>query len=81
MTMDQKIVESISIKVSRQFPEVAGKKPSVKRRAAAKSISAAETFLLVYKGKGVNPSGKTIPRNVRVVANAKGKILKISTSR
>jgi len=79
--MDQKVVESISNKVSRQFPEVAGKKPSVKRRAGAKSVSAQETFLLVYKGKGVNPAGKAIPRHVRVVANAKGKIIKISTSR
>ncbi|MEK6256942.1 MAG: hypothetical protein N2C13_06475 [Chloroflexota bacterium] len=79
--MEQKVLKSISNKVSRQFPEVAGKKPSVKRWAGAKSLSATETFLLVYKGKALNPAGKTIPRHVRVVANAKGKIIKITTSK
>ena len=81
MVMDQKTIKSISSMVSRQFPEVAGKKPSVKKRPGAKSVSVQETFLLVYRGMGVNPAGKTIPRQVRVVANSKGKILKITTSR
>ena len=79
--MDEKMVKSISNKIAQQFPEVAGNKPSVKKRPGAKSVSAAETFLLVYKGQGVNPAGKTIPRHVRVVANANGKIIKITTSK
>lgn len=79
--MEQKIINSISNKVAKKFPEVSGKKPSVKRRATPKSQPAAETFLLIFKGKAIGPGGKSIPRQVRVVANAKGKIIKMSTSK
>ncbi|MEK6256805.1 MAG: hypothetical protein N2C13_05755 [Chloroflexota bacterium] len=79
--MEQKVINSISSKVSKKFPEVSGKKPSVKRRPVAKSQTAAETFLLIFKGMAVGPGGKSIPRQVRVVANAKGKIIKMTTSK
>ncbi|MDH3942837.1 MAG: hypothetical protein OEV06_01920 [Anaerolineae bacterium] len=79
--MNKKTIESISNKVAIKFPEIAGKAPNVKRRPQAKSISPSPTYLFTYKGEGTNPSGHTIPRQVRVVVDESGKILKISTSR
>ena len=79
--MDQKLIHSISRNIGGKFPEVAGKKPIVKQRPGAKSTPMDETYLLVYKGKAISPTGKTIPRQIRVVADKKGKILKITTSR
>lgn len=79
--MDAKMIMAISNQVSRKFPEVRGVKPNVKKRAHSKSVSAVETYLLVFKGEGKNPSGKIIPRSVRVVVNGKGKIIKMTTSK
>ncbi len=79
--MDAKIIKTITNQVSRKFPETLGVKPNIKKRAHSKSVSVEETYLLVYKGEGKNPSGKIIPRNVRVVVNGKGKIIKMTTSK
>lgn len=79
--MDKKTIDTISHKVAVKFPEVAGSKPNVQRRPQAKSVTTPQTYLFTYKGQGTNPSGRIIPRNVRVVVDESGKILKISTSR
>ncbi|MBW8010115.1 MAG: hypothetical protein FVQ83_02580 [Chloroflexi bacterium] len=81
--MNRKSLNTISNKVYQRFPEVAGNKPRVKNvtRVTAKSVSGPETFELTFRGTAINASGKNMPRLVRVVANAKGKILRISTSR
>lgn len=79
--MDKKTIHAISNKVAVKFPEVSGSKPDVKRRPQAKSMSAAPTYLFTYRGEGTNPRGQVIPRQVRVVVDDNGKILKISTSR
>jgi hypothetical protein len=81
--MDSKTIQSISDKVYKRFPETDGKKPRVRkqRKPDEKDSKAPPTFLLTYKGSGQGPGGKIIPRWVRVVANERGKILKISTSR
>ena len=73
--MDKSAIEKIAKQVYRQFPEVAGSSPKV-------SVQGGEDrFLLVFNGRGSSPKGKAMPRHVRVVANAKGKILKMTTSR
>lgn len=81
--MDRKSLSTVSTKVYQRFPEVAGSKPRVKKvaKASAKSVSGTETFELIFRGVAVNALGKNMPRLVRVVANAKGKILRVSTSR
>ena len=81
--MDQKIVNSITKTIIRRFPEVAGKRPKVQRHNTPipKNTNVTPTFVLIYQGTGSNPSGKALPRRVRVVADAKGKIIKITTSR
>ena len=75
--MNEKYLKSISSKVSRQFPEVAKSKPRVLRQ----SKFASSTFLITYRGKTKTADGKSINRIVRVTADDKGKIIKISTSR
>ena len=72
--MESKIVEKISGQISRQFPEVAGAKPSVQSQGE-------ENFLLIFKGSATTADGKKIARTVRVVATGSGKIVKVTTSR
>jgi hypothetical protein len=83
--MDPKTVETISLQVYKRFPEVNGKKPRVAAQKAnganQKPASRLPVYLLTYRGKGTGPGGEVIPRYVRVVANQKGRILKITTSR
>lgn len=81
--MDPKYIKSISNQVYRRFPELDGSKPKVRLQSApkAKSTPPAPKYLLTYQGKAKSPTGKTILRLVRVIADTKGKILKITTSR
>jgi hypothetical protein len=81
--MDAKLIKSIASQIYRRFPEVSGSTPKVVRRstAQAKSPSAAQTFLLTFRGTGKTADGKSIPRVVRVTASASGKIIKVTTSR
>ncbi len=60
--------------VYRQFPEVRGSNPSV-------SSMPGEKFQLIFHGKAQTADGKSINRTVRVTADEKGKVLKMSTSR
>ena len=71
--MDSKLVEKISGQIYRQFPEVSGAKPSVQAQG--------DNFLLIFKGAATAADGKRIPRTVRVVASASGKVIKVTTSR
>ncbi len=76
---EKDIVRSVSQEVARKFPEMAGVRPTIKEQKS-KSGDVAQ-FLLTYKGKAELPGGKTIKRIVRVVANERGQIKKISTSK
>jgi len=80
--MDAKTIDKISKNISRRFPDVAGR-PNVQRQNTpqAKGRNATPTYLLIYQGQGKGPAGKSISRRVRVVADANGKIIKVSTSR
>jgi hypothetical protein len=79
--MNDKYLKSISSKVSRQFPEVAKSKPKVQRQSSPESKSSSSTYLITYRGKAKTADGKSINRIVRVTANDRGKIIKITTSR
>ena len=81
--MDPKLIKTIANQVYKRFPEVAGEKPKVRKRRPPKAAAGDQppTYLLTFRGTGKGPGGRTIPRLVRVVADARGKILKITTSR
>ncbi len=81
--LDKKTLEAITIKVARRFPEVAEKKPVVKKQAnpTGQALNATNNFLLLYKTQAAGPQGRSIPRIVRVVVSPDGKIIKMTTSR
>ncbi len=82
MSLTTAQIESIAQQVRRQFPEIQDTRPSVQSQPGAKSIEAgADRFVLTFKARGQGPGGKSIPRIVRVIADERGKIIKISTSR
>lgn len=75
--MDQKLIEKVSKTVYRKFPELTGSSPRVNQSKSPVN----EEYVLVYKARTTDMRGNKIPRSVRVVVNAKGKIQRISTSR
>ena len=81
--MDKQSISSINKEVYRRFPEVKGKTPKVQTQKVPKALNSqrSETYLLIYSASVKAPGNKTMKRYVRVVANGKGKIIKISTSR
>jgi hypothetical protein len=82
MGLTTAILDAIARQVYRQFPEVQGARPSVQPQSSAKSGGASNNqFVLTFKGSGRGPAGQAIQRIVRVVADERGKVLKISTSR
>lgn len=77
--MDNRVVNSIAQQIHHQFPEVAGQRPNVRAQAAAKGNSGA-TYLLTFRGRS-SGTGPQLARTVRVVADERGTILKVTTSR
>jgi hypothetical protein len=76
--MEQSSINKVSRKVVKQFPEMKGSKPSIRRRSGSGSKL---QFELTYKGKVEVPGGRTLRRVVRVVADEKGKVIRMSTSK
>jgi hypothetical protein len=72
--MDRKLIDNINKQVYQKFPEVNGVKPVQTARPG-------EQVLLVYKGVGITADGRSIQRSVRVVSDASGKIIKMTTSK
>ncbi len=80
--MKRESINSVNSKVYRQFPEVKGKSPKVSlQKTSSVNTRALKTYLLIYSGKVKTSDNNSMSRVVRVVANEKGKIIKISTSR
>ena len=77
--MDQSTITKLSRKVVRDFPEMKGVRPTVRRQSTSKDVY--QRYTLTYKGKAVLPGGHKISRIVRVVADERGQIFKISTSK
>jgi len=77
--MDTKTIQAINKKVASRFPEVAHVKPKVSKQNIKGKADL--SYLLIYKTQKKGPDGKKINRHVRVVATAKGKIIKMTTSR
>ena len=75
--MKAKLIDKISEEVYRKHPDIKGVKPKITPREGEST----EDTLLVYQKKVSGPGGKKINRIVRAVADGKGKIKKISTSK
>lgn len=72
--MDTKTLQAVCKKVYQQYPEVRGVSPKVKSQSA-------DTYLLVFQGRGTTADGRAINRTVRAVVNASGKITKLTSSK
>jgi hypothetical protein len=83
MALSASQIDSISRQVYRQFPEVREAQPQVQNQSGAKAagFSGSNQYVLTFRGSGRGPGGHTIHRIVRVVADDRGKVLKVSTSR
>lgn len=79
MGMNREASERVSKKVRKQFPEMKGVKPSIKTQRSPNGEST--NFLLTYKGSAELPGGRTMRRVVRVVADEKGRVIRLSTSK
>ena len=76
--MEQSAVEKVSRKVAKQFPEMKGRKPLIKSQSSGKKEM---RFVLTYKANVELPGGRNLRRVVRVVADEKGKVIRMSTSK
>lgn len=74
--MDDRAVDKVCRKVVRSFPEMKGVRPSVRRQSGRQ-----DAFQLTFKGKAKLPNGKTMNRVVRVTADDRGSVIRMSTSR
>jgi hypothetical protein len=83
MSLSASQIDKISRQIYSQFPEIRDARPLIQGRAGAKSAAAgaADQYVLTFRGSGHGPGGQTINRIVRVVADERGKVLKVSTSR
>lgn len=83
MALTSSQIELIAKQVYQKFPDLKGASPAVQSRAApgAKTPGAGEQYLVTFKGGGQTAGRQTILRVVRVTADARGRVLKISTSR
>ena len=75
--MNAGTIRKIGNKVSRQFPEIAGSRPKVTQQKSGREAK----YLLTFKGSGSGPGGRALSRTVRVIADERGNIIKVSTSR
>lgn len=76
--MNASAIGRVTQKVIRQFPELNGIDPQIKMQ---KTPDSEQHFLLTYRGSAELPGGRTMRRIVRVVADAAGRVIRISTTR
>jgi hypothetical protein len=75
--MDKKLIEKISRRVVKSFPEMRDVRPSVKREQTGAGLR----YRLTYKGTAELPGGRTIKRIAHVLVDECGKVLRMSTSK
>jgi len=72
--MEKSILNSVCQQVYSRHPEVRNSQPKITEQSDGK-------YLVIFTGTAFGSNGKPIPRTVRAVVDAKGKITKISSSR
>lgn len=77
MSLSNSQLDTITKQVCQKFPELKGVTPQIQNQASPKSTGNGDHYLVIYKGKTV----QNIVQVVRVTADAKGRVLKMSTSR
>ena len=86
MSLNSGNIKTISVKVYKTFPELKGISPNVTKQSIPTNKISSKMmqdyrYLLTYKGVAAMPGGHTMNRIVRVVANHKGKVIKMTLSK
>jgi hypothetical protein len=74
--VDDQLIAKIRRQVVKTYPEMKDAKPSVRRQSGTHG-----GFQLTFKAQADLPGGRKINRVVRVVADEKGGILRMSSSK
>jgi hypothetical protein len=72
--MEKSLLNKVCQQVYSHHPEVRNTQPNVTEQEDGK-------FLLIFTGTAFGSNGKPIPRTIRAVVDATGKIVKLSSSR
>lgn len=84
--MDPKILKKVVNQIHRRYPEFAGCQPKVHPQILPRDDAGEQqtNYLLTFSNKATAISSggvKSMPRYLRVVIDANGRILKVTTSR
>ncbi len=80
--LEKELLEELSAKIYKKFPDFEKIKPKVKLRPKDEETGKSPPgYLLIYRKKAAGPDGQPIERIVRVILSESGKIKKISTSK
>ncbi len=80
--LDHRILNEISNKIYRSHPDFANVKPKVHNQTVnGRGSKESDQFLLIFSNKVEGPGGRKIQKNLRVVVNSSGRILKKSVSK
>ena len=72
--MEARLVDSVTQEIYRRFPDFSGVSPKLKKYSE-------KQFLLIFEKKVQLADGKPLQKIIRVVADEKGKIKKVTASR
>ncbi len=72
--MEKSILNKVCQQVYSRHPEVRNTQPNITEQEDGK-------FLVIFTGTAFGANGKPIPRTIRAVVDASGKITKLSSSR
>ncbi|MBI5293282.1 MAG: hypothetical protein HY872_15515 [Chloroflexi bacterium] len=83
MSLKSDQLQAIAKEVYQKFPELKGVRPDVQNQPvpSAKTPGEGERYLLTFKGVSVLAGTGRLVRVVRVTADGRGRVLKMSTSR
>lgn len=76
--MNAERLQALTRRIARRFPEMRQVRPRWRR---LRLPDGSPGYLVVYRTVVRAADGRALPRSVRVLLNAKGQILKITTSR
>jgi hypothetical protein len=72
--MDKTLINTVRMKVYQLFPRITGVIPEIKSQPH-------DTYLFIFRSNGTASDNKIIPIDIRVIADANGRVLKTSSSR
>lgn len=80
--LDKKVLDVLLKKIYRSHPDFADVKPKVRdQKVEGKTSKDSTNYLLIFSTSADGPGGQKIKKNLRVVVNSSGKIIKKSVSK